>query len=85
MRAGRTDVLALGLIANALPLTNDPGPAGTAVGIGVQVSLLRMWRMKGLDVLPLGLADSLGLTLTIGDAPATASPGDGRHPRAVRR
>ena len=85
MRAGITDGLALGLIANAQALTGDLGLGGTAVGIGVPATLLRMWRMKGLDVLALGIADRLGLTLTIGDAPATASPGDGRHPRAVRR
>ena len=74
MRAGTTDGLALGLIANAQALTGDLGSGGTAVGIGVPATLLRMWRMKGLDVLAHGVADRLGLTLTIGDAPATASP-----------
>lgn len=74
MRAGTADGLALGLIANAKALTGDLGPGGTAVGIGVPATLLRMWRIKGLDVLALGVADRLGLTLTIGDAPATALP-----------
>ena len=69
MRAGTTDGLALGLIANALPITGDHGTAGTSVGIGVPATLLRMWRMKGLDALALGVADRLGLTLTIRDAP----------------
>jgi hypothetical protein len=35
--------------------------------------LLRMWRMKRLDVLAREVADRLGLTLSIVDAPSTAS------------
>ena len=90
MRAGTTDGLALGLIANAQALTGDLGPGGTAVGIGVPATLLRMWRMKGLDVLAHDVADRLGLTLTIGDATATgsarwrmASPGDSKTTSAM--
>lgn len=73
MRAGTSDGFALGLIANAQALTGDLGPGGTAVGITVPAMLLRMWRMKRLDVLAREVADRLGLTLTIVDAPSTAS------------
>ena len=73
MRAGTSDGFALGLIANAQALTGDLGPGGTAVGISVPAMLLRMWRMKRLDVLAREVADRLGLTLSIVDAPSTAS------------
>jgi hypothetical protein len=57
----------------AQPVTGELGAVETGVEIGVAHAVLRMWRMKGLDVLALGVADRLGLTLTIGDAPVVES------------